>query len=202
MTDSASTLASTEDFDSVMDAATAHIKARIAAITVGGKAPLELQLPAHIATSRLDAIPIEVKDALYQYLMDPTLSNISTLSANISSAAQKAEDGAISPDDFDNYCDGQADWAVEQFTKALMDVAQNKLKEIGHEHPDWQSSILSWFHMTCDFLLGPRVWGKIFSFITKTVKHFEDWAGKVEGWFHGVSNDVTGWFSNEFGPPA
>jgi hypothetical protein len=200
MTDSASVLASTEDFDSMMDAVTAHSKAHIAAITAGGKAQ-QLQLPAHIATSRLDAIPIAVKDAFYQYPMDPTLSYISTLSSNISSAAQKAKDSAMSPDDFDHYCDGQADWAIEQFTKGL-NTGRSKLKEIGHEHPDWQSSILSWFNMTCDFLLGPRVWGKILAFINNTVKHFEDWAGKVEGWFHHVSNDVTGWFSNEFGPPA
>ena len=190
-----------EAFDEYLEAMHNHYLNRAKALHGGrGLSPqlaARFVLPSEltIATDSLKDAPQEAKDVLIKYDTDPNLHFMDQDAAYIAQKVDLARSKQIDPDEFDRLMDERADKNIADYTKTQQDTKE-RLKDLGHQHPDWQQSILNLFNNVSDFLLGPKAWMKIIDFIVDTVKNFLEWAGKVLGWFGGVISDVTMFFQS------
>ncbi|OCC12034.1 hypothetical protein [Streptomyces sp. PTY087I2] len=155
------------EFEHYLDEIFATSKRRIAYLgkhgTISG-APQIVALPPHIKAVQFNSgnVPMPIQDCFNSDYAYPNEQQASTNNTNVDQALDRYNTHAITDDDFDAFIDSQDDQNKAAFN-ASQDRTNQTLKNLGHEHPEWQEQIVNLFQESSNFLLGSLVWGGVYS---------------------------------------
>lgn len=143
----------------------------------GGDGAVSAQSSTHIPAPEVKAagIPQEVKDAL-QPAETGMLDQLSGTTAKTGSGVQRVRAGDMSAQQFQDLIDQLANNAITQFQQQQTSTKE-KLKDLGHQHPDWMETILSVFNTVTDLLMD--VLDREVDFLQSLPSNFDQQASRV-----------------------
>ncbi|WP_249644429.1 hypothetical protein [Nocardia sputi] len=152
----------------------------------GGDGAVSARSSTHIPAPEVRAagIPQEVKDAL-QPAETGMLDQFRDTVSNTDSGVQRVRAGAMSAQQFEELIDQLANSAINQFQQR-QDSTKEKLKDLGHQHPDWMQTILSVFNTVTDLLID--VLGREVDFLQSLPSNFGQQASRVFQTFGDLEN--------------
>ncbi|MFB8141719.1 hypothetical protein [Streptomyces parvus] len=185
-----------EEFEHYLDEIFATGKRRMAYLgkhgTISG-APQVVALPPHIKAAQFASgdVPQPIQDCFNSNDAYPNEQQASTNDTNVHQALDRYDAHEMADDDFDAFIDSQEDQNEAAFN-ASQDRTSQALKNLGHEHPEWQAQIINLFRESSDFLLGSLVWGGVSSAMgsLKTIK-------KVAAVIPEASGNIAAYFKNQ-----